>query len=132
MSEIEPTFRELPSEKKSEIKKLVGEFIVSSINDYLDRSASPVSKGKFKAFKADGDASQLFKTGDMRSSIEFKETPQGLKIGIFDNDEAPKAFNHNTGDTLPRRQFIPDVEETFKAPILNGIKKIIRENRDQE
>jgi hypothetical protein len=35
--------------------------------------------------------------------------------------------NHSGESRIPLRRFIPTAEETFKQPILNGIKKIIRE-----
>lgn len=117
---------------KEKMKQRIGKFIVEQINNYLDGSNSPVSKGSFKRFKKDKSPSVLFETGDLRSAIVHKSVPGGVKVGIFTKTEAPKAFNHNTGDTLPTRQFIPTGEETFKKPILDGIKRIIREDIDGE
>ena len=128
LGKIVPEFRQ--AKNKKEIKAKVGKFVVEQINRFLDGSISPVSKGQFKKFNADKSASQLFESGDMRSAIEAEPVPGGVKIGIFSSTEAPKAFNHNTGDTLPVRKFIPSSEETFKKPILDGIKRIIREEID--
>ncbi len=64
----------------------------------------------------------------MRSQITFTEFRDGVDVGIFENapeKERLKSFNHNTGDTLPQRQFIPKKEQKFKRDINSGIKNII-------
>jgi hypothetical protein len=48
-------------------------------------------------------------------------------VGVFDSDEAPKAYNHNVGDTLPQRQFIPMEDQNFKSEIMAGIDEVIEE-----
>jgi len=112
------------------IKKKVGEFVVEQINNFLDGSLSPVSGGSYKKFKADKKPSQLFEDGDMRSSIKWKSVKGGIDIGVFNKKEVPKAFNHNDGDTLPQRKFIPDEDENFKRIIVNGIKRILKGEDD--
>jgi hypothetical protein len=61
----------------------------------------------------------------MLDSLTFEVTGTKVIIGIFDSDQAPKAYNHNTGDTLPMRQFIPTEDQTFKRDIMRGIDEII-------
>ena len=114
--------------EKKKIKTEVGLFVVDQINDFLDRSTSPVSGGQFKKKRKDKKPSKLFEDGDMRSQITFAEFKDGVDVGIFSNAplvEKLKAFNHNVGDTLPRRQFVPDKKQKFKRKINTGIKKII-------
>ncbi len=125
LAEIEPSFAK--AKNKEEIKELVGNFVVEQINLYLDGSNSPVSGGSFKKFKKDKSASQLFEEGDLRANIISESVQGGIKVGVFNPDEAPKAFNHNVGDTLPQRKFIPFEDENFKKPIIDGIKRIIKE-----
>ena len=124
-------FQKATSEEKSIIQSRVAKLLDDSVASFLDSSSSPVKKGKFKPFKAEGGASQLFETGALRGSIVSE--PQGLsfvKFGIPTNAEKVqrlKSFNHNVGDTLPVRQFVPRDNETFKQPILTGIKRIIED-----
>ena len=44
--------------------------------------------------------------------------------------QIPKAYNHNVGDTLPQRQFMPDEElgELFTDEIMEGVIKILKRN----
>lgn len=45
-------------------------------------------------------------TGNMLASMDvLGEGPNTITIGIADPEQAPKAYNHNVGDTLPRRAF---------------------------
>lgn len=119
-------------EAQTEAKFRVGDILVEQINDYLDRSTSPVSGGPYKPQKKDGSASQLFMEGDMRAEITFIETDDGVEVGIFDgapDKEIKKAYNHNVGDTLPTRRFIPLEDETFKRDIMSKVKKAVSEVR---
>lgn len=42
---------------------------------------------------------------EMLNSIEYDTQGDNVVIYINDSTEAAKAYNHNTGDTLPRREF---------------------------
>ena len=45
-------------------------------------------------------------TGDMLAAIDVVSTTGNkIKIGITDDDQIPKAYNHQTGDTVPERPF---------------------------
>jgi hypothetical protein len=127
--------KELPRNKRRNARTAIGELIVEEINSFLDRSLSPVSGGPFKRSKADKTASKLFEDGDMRSQITFEEHRKGVKVGIF--REAPeverlKSFNHNVGDTLPARQFVPRPDEEFKRSIKAKIRAKIKELKDED
>lgn len=71
----------------------------------------------------------------MLGSLTFEVTERGVKVGIFDEDQAAKSYGHNTGfkghPTLdgkaPKRQFIPRSGETLKGEILAGIRDIVQE-----
>ncbi len=82
-----------------------------------ERTAEGVSaKGnKFKAYSKKyaekkgvgvGDVDlRLF--GDMLESLDMIEsTPQTITLGFDDELQNAKAWNHNTGDTLPKREFL--------------------------
>lgn len=51
------------------------------------------------------DAVDMFLKGDMLESIEAKISGQNITLEIDGGVDALKSFNHNTGDTLPKRQF---------------------------
>jgi len=124
----------LNSEEKELAKITAGQILVESINEFLDRSESPVQGGKFKEKKIDGTSSQLFEFGDMRSQITFEELESDhIEVGIFSDApevERLKSFNHNTGDTLPKRQFIAAPNKRFKKEIMDEIDRSLDEIRE--
>jgi hypothetical protein len=131
-----PNFDEVPVQVRQELVDEIGEFLLDSILDYVGESKSPVAGGKFKrelsdAYKkiAGKENANLDFTGSMLDSLEIiPDYDSGvITIGIFDPSETPKAFNHQTGDTLPVRQFIPNDGELLKAEILRGVGRIIEE-----
>jgi len=110
--------------EKDEAKRAVGLILVEGINDKLDSSTSPVKGGKFKSLKQDNTASLLFESGAMRSQIRFEsiDNEDIVEVGVFESApevEKLKAFNHNTGDTLPKRRFIASPNQRFKDDIMD-------------
>jgi hypothetical protein len=131
-----PGFEDVTPQLRESLVDEVGEYLLDSILDYVGESKSPVAGGKFKkelseAYqKVSGKKNaNLDFTGSMLDSLEIIPNYDNgtITIGVFDSDETPKAFNHNTGDTLPQRQFIPGEDELLKAEILRGVKRIIEE-----
>ena len=127
-----PELSGLPPVLVSDILNEIGDYLKVSILDYVGQAETPVSGGKFKATlspdyaeREGKDQANLDQTGSMLDSLTFEVTGTKVIIGIFDSDQAPKAFNHNTGDTLPMRQFIPTEDQTFKRDIMRGIDEII-------
>lgn len=124
----------LPGEIKRAVLDEVGEYLVTSVLDYVSESRSPVSGGKFKAklskdyAEREGkDSANLDLTGSMLDSLTYRIRGNSVEVGVFDSDEAPKAYNHNVGDTLPQRQFIPLENQEFKGEIMAGIDEVIEE-----
>jgi hypothetical protein len=129
-----PELERLPTEIRDEILREVGDYLKVSILDYIGDSKSPVSGGKFKASLSPAyaeregkDRANLDLTGSMLDSLDFEVDGTTLRIGIFDSSQTPKAYNHNVGDTLPQRQFIPLEGQTFKRDIMGEIDAIIGE-----
>jgi phage gpG-like protein len=68
---------------------------------------------KFKKYSKDyaakkgvsRDSVDLFLSGDMLNSLDYELTDNGVKIKIDDGDVVKRAYNHQTGDTLSKRQF---------------------------
>lgn len=133
LNEINSNWKKVRGRKRQETIDKIGEFLLEKINQKLDQSNSPVKGGKFKKKKADGSSSQLFEEGDLRINIDYRPHRRGVKVGVFDDSEEVerlKSFNHNTGDTLPKREFIPnasDSEAGFKGDINRGVSKLINE-----
>jgi hypothetical protein len=121
----------MTSEQKALAKSEAGRLIVEGINESLDQSRSPVEGGYFERNKADGERSILFEEGDLRASIISKnKRGSEIEVGVFDPDEIPIAYNHNKGDTLPRRQFIPGERQSFEESIMNRVNQRLDEIRD--
>lgn len=130
----------VPITKRTAVKNEVGEFIVDQILRSVSNATSPVAgKGAFKILnkeyadnqKGGNRKANLELDGDMLDALEFRTTSSGVSVGIFDEDEAKKGFNHNQGDTLPRRQFIPESGELFKRSIQSGVNRIIKDSESE-
>jgi hypothetical protein len=124
----------LPESVASEIKRDVGDYVTVAILDYVGQGQSPVQGGKkFKQLSkeyADEEKGgrrepNLELNGDMLGSLTYKATDKGVEVGIFDSSQAPKAYNHCVGDTLPKRQFIPDKSQSFVGEIEKGIRELV-------
>jgi hypothetical protein len=131
---------DLPRSRRKEALTDVGEFLVESVLDYLGQGKSPVSgvrsfKQLNKSYaekEKEGDRlPNLDLHGDMLNALTFKVKGSKVIIGIFDEDQAIKSYNHNVGDTLPKRQFIPDESQTFKPDIMRNVEKILEEYLDE-
>jgi hypothetical protein len=132
---------DLPNEIKGKDKRQllddVGEYIVTAMLDYIGEAKTPVSGGKFKktlsseyAKREGKKLANLDLNGDMLNALTWKIASGGLEIGIFDEAQAIKSYNHNIGDTLPQRQFIPNDGQSLKKDIVQGIESIIGEYVD--
>ena len=84
---------------------------------------------KFKKYSKDyaakkgvsRDSVDMFLDGDMLNSLDYELTDNGVKIKIGES-EVKKAYNHQTGDTLPKRQFFGLIGEEVRA-ISDAIKE---------
>lgn len=80
---------------------------------------SPYSKSyadslEFQAWGKKQGEVNLQLTGAMLNSIEVLEsTPDKIRIGIV-GEEAPKAYNHQVGDTVPKRPFMGATNDDLK------------------
>lgn len=101
---------------------------------------SPYSKtyadsDDFKAFGKSRSNVNMTLTGDMLASIDIKSIGENeITIGITETEERAKAFNHQTGDTVPSRPFfgvskkeLGDIKRQFGSDIKDALK-----TRDEE
>lgn len=131
----------IPKDLHSEIKEAVGEHIINSILDLTTEGVSPVSgERKWKQLTKkyaerfhDGDRTpRLELTGDMKAALGFKNTKDGIAVGIMESSQRPKADGHNnlSGESaLPQRRFIPSTDQDFKSEIMNEVDNIIEQYR---
>ena len=96
---------------------------------------------KIKASMNKGKLANLKLKGDLRESVDTRVSGNTITIGIFgDKTQKKKGYNHAVGDTLPKRQWIPESEETatlrgkkgksqYNKPILDKIKGIINASK---
>ena len=137
--EIKLDLSDVPRNQRSQVKQEVGNFVVEEILRSVSSASTPVSGGKYKATlskdyadeeKGGNRTANLELEGDMLDSLEFKNTREGVEVGIFKASEVPKADGHNNfsgKSKLPTRQFIPKENEKFKRNIEKGIKDIVNE-----
>lgn len=132
----------MPRNRHSQIKKDVGEFIISEMLLALSDGKSPVSGHKFKKLNKqyasemkDGDTTpNLELEGDLLDALISKNRAgDKIEVGVFKKKEQGKADGHNNfsgNSNLPTRRFIPNESEKFKRHINNGIKQIISDAKE--
>ena len=118
--------------KRKKATEAAGEVALSAILAATAEEMSPVNKmhgfkglseqyRKFKRKKGKGTKANLRLKEDMLPSMRVEADKESFTIKITDPTEKKKAFNHNTGDTLPRRQFLPNDEKNQQ--LKPGIRK---------
>lgn len=129
------------SVKSSTTRRLIGEALIEKIISRAEsgkgvntssgrevKLKSPYSKEyadslEFKAYGKKKDDVNMKLTGSMLASIDvINDNSKKIKIGIG-NEDAPKAYNHQTGDTVPKRPFFGVTK--------GDIKEILSEFADQ-
>lgn len=126
--------------KRKELSELAGATLLGEVLAYLDRGITPVSKGQYKKSlspeykkvkkkKGGSGIADMQLSDDMLNSIQINPSTSGVEIKIADTLQKKKAYNHNKGDTLPQRQWLPDdeLDETFKATIIKRVKDTIKD-----
>lgn len=87
---------------------------------------SPYSDAYAKslAFQAAGKSKNdvnMQLTGDMLGSLDVVESRGSVfKYGIAEEDEIPKAYNHQTGDTVPKREWFGVTRDEFIDNVLTN------------
>lgn len=122
--------------------KLAGEEVLKRLKQYVARGESPVSgNGKFKKLSENyaeqkkqlvgNKKANLSLFGDMMGELDVDFDDESFTIFIDEPEQMAKAFNHNTGDTLPKRPFIPNDEakrgKNFKKDIVDAYKNKIKQ-----
>lgn len=124
------------------LKQAIGQVMIDQMLARIDdgrgiggvKLKSPYSKvySESLEFKAAGKSKNKVNmklTGDMLAAIDIVST-RGNKIVIgINEDEVPKAYNHQTGDTVTKRPFfgftkgeLNDIVSEFKPQIKQAVK----------
>jgi hypothetical protein len=138
--------RDIPKESIASAKRDVGDLLIEEILRAVGDGKSPVKSEYWKKLNKEyadefkgGDRTptmQLY--GDLLDSLEVDINLSGskIKIGHFeDSGQAPKADGHNQLSTeaklwaskkeFPKRRYIPNGNQTFKAKIMREVKDIL-------
>lgn len=139
---------EIRGEARDELLADIKEFLVTEIITQVEAGHSPVkgvgdfaqlSKSYAEKEKGGNRKPNLDLNGDMLDSLVADVVGRNkIKVGIFDEGQAIKAFAHNTGfkghpnpklsknpDT--KRQFIPTPNQSFEKSITKSINDLIKE-----
>jgi hypothetical protein len=91
---------------------------------------------EFKAADKSRNEINMSLTGSMISDLDIlAERGSKIKIGFTDTTETLKAYNHNTGDTVPKRDFFGVTEKEMSEilkPYAKDIDKIKEEPTKQQ
>jgi hypothetical protein len=134
----------LDEDERIEVMEEIGDFVVTSMLDMIADGHSPVDgAGNFKnltdkyanAEKGGDQTPNLDKEGDMLNALTFEADAYSVKMGIWDEDQAIKAYGHITGfkghpwldGKVAPRKLIPGAKESFNSEIQSGIDQIIEE-----
>ena len=128
--------RNVKPHKRKEATRTAGEEALKNILQYTESQRSSVTgdkwqgltSKKYKDLKKEmgkGSKANLRLNEDMLPSLGVESNRKSFTIKITDPVEKKKAYNHNTGDTLPKRQFLPDDDkkERFHEKIEKRYKK---------
>jgi len=133
----------IPRDLREEAKAEVMDFIKEQMLADFGEATSPVTGRAFKKlskayaeYKA-GESSSVTPnmelTGEMLDALEVVDKGGSkLEVGWWDEEQAVKAFNHTTGDTLPKRPLIPTPDEDFRGGIMREIDAILEGYRGAE
>lgn len=126
--------------KKRDILRECSDYVKESVLESVGGQNSPVSGyGRFKKLskgykkqksKIASPVPNLELEGDMLNSLKVpvRDGSLVLKVSPGQNDKADGHCNFSGKSRLPLRRFIPNNkdDETFKRPIINGMRRIIK------
>lgn len=137
--DLKEELEELKPSKRKSAAEAVGLFLLDSIVFELNSERTPVEDGSYKKGLSDnykeqkrragkGTKADLQLEGDMLGNVSIKATKDSVTLSITDTTEKKKAYNHNVGDTLPARQFLPDddKDQVFKKKITRKIGDVVK------
>lgn len=126
------------SDLRGRISQAVMDRIQERTQSGIDREGNPFAPYSEEYAKKKGvspDAVDLTLFGDMLASIdEVARGAQSVTLGFPDVHENAKAFNHTTGDTVPKRDFfgLPvDELRSIAAEFEDEVRRLRSDDEDQ-
>lgn len=125
---------------KSQVKREIAEIILGEIENHTRAGISPVDGGEFaelsekykkkKQAMGKGGEPDLHLKNEMINSIKTFFKQDSVEFAITDSKQKKKAYNHNVGDTVPQRPFLPDDtkkgdQSKFAPDIINAINEAL-------
>jgi len=157
----------VPVENES-LRQQIGQALIDKITERTG-NAQRLGGGSFKGYSTEYKNSLAYKvgrksgdvnlklTGDMLETLDIKnDTDSMIKLGWESSTQNAKAFNHHTGDTLPKRPFfglqkneldavasefqsrvdlksrLSKAKENFQETAVNEIKRILLGQEDED
>lgn len=146
---LKEMFGVVPNE---EIKQAIGQYAIDYIRERTQNGAgiggAPFNFGvysdeyadslEFKAHGKDKHEVNMTLTGDMLALMDIiEETQSTVTIGWRDEEQNAKAYNHNTGDTVPKRPFfgltskeIREIADHFRDDVQTSVRETRKSGRD--
>ena len=131
---------------KKKVLQDCADFALVQTFEYMNAQTSPVQgHGRFKKLTKDykkikvaqggAPVPDLFLEGAMQGALKASVKGGMVRLGVNGGKQGDKADGHCnfSGESeLPLRRFVPNPEdgETFKKPILDGIRRIVREGQE--
>ncbi len=133
----------IPLDEREDAKQAVLDYIKEQMLSDLGQAVSPVTGdsftplskeyAKYKETKSSNVIPNMELTGALLDSLTgIDKGGTKIEIGWFEDDQAVKAFNHTTGDTVPKRPLIPKPDEDFRSGIMDEIESILDEFRNAD
>jgi len=134
--DLDDLLKDVPEEDREDAALDAGEAALGAVKSYMEGQSSPVSsQGRYKALSkeykkkkrkiAGNERANLKLFGDLDESLEVDADDNSFTISVKGRENTLKAYNHNVGDTLPKRQFLPDEGQKFKRNVVAKIKEQI-------
>lgn len=131
----------VPPKDRAEVKKEVGNYVLEKTLEETGRQQSIVTGRQWKRLSKDykklkqkvaSGKANLELSGDMLDSLKFKNTRDGVEVGVFTTKQAKKADGHCHTEVfgtskLPPRKFIPKQEEGYRPGVVKEINNIVKE-----
>lgn len=134
---------DLDDDEMEDLLSEIGDYVVTSMLDYLGDGRSPVNGDQFEKLNSKyanrskgGDrTANMELNGDLLDALDFEIKDGELFVGFFDDDQAIKAYGHQTGmkghpwlaGVTPKRKLVPGASEDFDDRIMDGIDSIIED-----
>lgn len=139
--DLDELLDEVPEDDREDAALEAGEVALEKVHEYMDKRVSPVSGERnfralkdgpyrdFKKSKVGNTKANLRLTGELIESMEVDADDSSFTLSVGgDKNNIAKSYNHNVGDTVIQRQFLPNDRvqgQTFKRSIVKAIKETI-------